>query len=82
MNFLEYSVGDIVWYLNLNYLTGHKELVHGHVRTIYPTVLILTDEEDNSSHCISLTEADQIYRDEHSANVAYNSTIISAKYGG
>ncbi len=76
-----YMPGDVVWYVKLNTLTGNKELVCGHVRTIYATVLIITDEEDNSSHVIDISEADQIFRDEKSAREYFNATVITAKYG-
>ena len=76
-----YMPGDVVWYVKLNTLTGNKELACGRVRTIYATVLILTDEEDNSSHVIDMSEADQVFRDEKSAKEFFNSVEITAKYG-
>ncbi len=83
MNFNDiYRPGEILWYVNINYLTGNKELVHGHVRTIYDTVLILTDEEDNSSHTISIAELDQIFTDEHSAKTYMSTVKFTAKFGG
>lgn len=77
-----YLPGDIVWYVKTNELTGNKTLVCGRVRSIYATVLILTDEGDNSSHVIDISEADQIFRDEKSAKEFYQSIIVTAQFGG
>ncbi len=83
MKFSElYKPGDKLWFVDVNYLTGKKELVYGHVRTIYDNVLILTDEEDCSSHVISISEIEQIFADEHSAKVCMSSIVVAAKYGG
>ncbi len=77
-----YMPGDIVWYVKINNLTGTKELVCGRVRTTYAAVLILTDEDNNGSHVIDISEADQIFRDEKSARELYQSTTVTAQFGG
>lgn len=77
-----YMPGDIVWYVKINNLTGTKELVSGRVRTTYANVLILTDEENNGSHVIDISEADRIFRDERSARELLQSITITAQFGG
>ncbi len=77
-----YTPGDMLWYVNINYLTGSKELCCGHVRTLYDHVLILTDEEDCSSHMISISELDMLFADERSAREYMNSVSVTAKFGG
>lgn len=73
-NFGEYySKGDTLYYIYNNELMSSRELIKVSVRTIYPRVIIGTDEEGRS-FTIDISEADRIFREKAKAEKYYKET--------
>lgn len=75
-----YEKGEVAFYVHYLPLVGEIEVVKVTLRTIYPRMMVGT-EEKAGCHCIGYAQRDMVFKDSRMANDYAKTLDVSYKYG-
>lgn len=75
-----FEKGQMKWFVRVLEPLGEKELLHIKIRTVYPRMLIATEEKTPICHCIGYNMRDQVFDTEYEAQSFFDTIKVSKKY--